>query len=113
MMYSRANAHRLIQKISRCPSLLLKVTLVSLWHMISEGSKAMFFITASMQGNALMRTIYFYMITIINSTDLFANELVRHTVVMIVFSQRDMIIFLHLGQYTVSYYKFFRWQWLQ
>src|SRR5664279_5684723 len=107
--YKRADALCLIQKISRRPSLLLKVALVSLWHMISNCSKVVFFITASMKGNALMLVIYFYIIGIINSADLFANELIGYTVMMIVFSQCDMIIFLHLGKDTVPYYKLFCW----
>src|SRR5665647_406272 len=106
-MYCGANTHRLFQKISRCPSLLFVVMLMSLGHMASDRSKVMLFITASMQGNTLVLIVDLYIVGIIDSTHLFTNELIRHTVVMIVFAQSNMIIILHLGQYTVSYYKFF------
>src|SRR5665213_754419 len=112
-MYGGTNTHCLFQKISRCPSLLFKIMLMSLGHMVSGRSKVMLFITASMQGNTLVLIVDFYIVGIIDSTHLLANELVWNTVMVIVFTQCDVVIFLHLGQHSVPYYKRFRRRWLQ
>src|SRR5665213_420684 len=106
-MYSGANTHGLFQKISRRPSLLFKIMLMSLGHMASDRSKVMLFITASMQGNTFVLIVDLYIVGIIDSTHLFTNELIRNTVMVIVFAKCDMVIFLHPGQHPVSYYKLF------
>src|SRR5665647_114832 len=108
-MYCGANTHRLFQKISRCPSLLFVVMLMSLGHMASDRSKVMLFITASMQGNTLVLIVDLYIVGIVDSTHLFTNELIRNAVMVIVFAQGDMVIFLYFGQHSVPYYKLFCW----
>src|SRR6185312_3977870 len=106
-MYSGANTHCLFQKISRCPSLLFVVMLMSLRHVISNGSKVMFFITASMQGNTLVLIVNLYMVCIIDSTHLLTNKLIRNAVMVVVFPECDMVVLLHLGQHSVPDYKLF------
>src|SRR5665213_3121343 len=108
-MYIQSNTHCLFQKISGCPSLLFVVMLMTLRHVISNRSKVMFFITASMQGNTLVLIVNLYIVCIIDSTHLLTNELIRNAVMVIIFAQGDMVILLHLSQYSMSYYKLFCW----
>src|SRR5579862_9529334 len=73
--------------------------------MIANSSKVMFFITAPVQRNTLVQEVYFYNICIVYNANLLANKLIGYALMVIVLSKCDMIVFLHLGNYLVLYYK--------
>ena len=78
---------------------MLKELLVPGRHMVTAGSKVMFLIAASVKRNALVLIIDLYNICIIYNTYLLANKKIGHTVVVIIFSKGDVIIFLHFGNH--------------
>jgi hypothetical protein len=69
--------------------------------MFLYSGKLMFLVPAGMKGYTLVLVIYFYDIRIIDHIYLLADILVGHTIVVIVLSQGDVIVFLHLGLYLV------------
>src|SRR5690606_27758659 len=85
------------QKIFRSPSLLFEVTAVPVRHMVRGSGKGMPAVTAFMQGDAFHLVIDLYDIGVVYGRDLFPDVRIGYAVVVPVFSQDNMIIFLYLG----------------
>jgi len=87
----------LLQKVVAIPTPLLEVALVAFRHMILTRTVTMFFIASFMNSDAFMLMVNFDRIGVIDGLNSFADILERHTVMMPIFTQGDMIILLHLG----------------